>query len=61
MTPMLNALLDVVDDAHDREHQGFLEVLPEAYPLQGVRVLIEEVLKALCTWQQQEHPATVTD
>ena len=29
--PMLNASLDVVDDADDREHQGFLEVLQEAY------------------------------
>ena len=53
--------LDMVDDASDREHQGFLEVLPEAHPLQEVGVLIEGVINALCTWQWWEHPATVTD
>ena len=47
--PVLNTQLDVVDDASDRENQGFLEVLPEAQPLQGVGVLIEEVIKALHT------------
>ena len=45
----------------DREHQEFIEVFPEAHPLQGVRVLIEEVIKALCTQQWWEHLATVTD
>ena len=60
-TPMLNTLLDVVDDTSDRDHQGFLEVLLETHPLQEVRVLIEEVIKALCTWQWWEHPAVVTD
>ena len=47
MTPVLNALLDMVDDTGNREHQGFLEVLPEAHPLQGVGVLIDEVIEAL--------------
>ena len=50
VTPTLNALLDAVDDTGDREHQGFIEVLLEAHLLQGVRVLIEEVVEALCTW-----------
>ena len=48
---MLNASLDVVDYADNREHQGFLEVLVEANPLQGVRVLMEGVIKALYTQQ----------
>ena len=48
---VLNAQFDVVDDASNREHQGFLEVLPEAHPLQEVGVLIEEVIKALHTQQ----------
>ena len=47
--PTLNASLDMVDDAGNREHQGFLEVLPEAHPPQGVGVLIKGVIKALCT------------
>ena len=47
--PALNTQLDVVDDAGDQEHQRFLEVLPEAHPLQGMEVLIEEVIKALHT------------
>ena len=34
--PMLDALLDVVDDAtDDREHQGFLEVLLRGSPSSG--------------------------
>ena len=49
--PMLNAHLDVVDNAGDREHQRFLEVLTRAYPVQGVGVLIEEVIEALYTQQ----------
>ena len=49
--PVLEAESCLVDDAGDREHQGFLEVLPEAHPLQGVGVLIEEVIKALTTQQ----------
>ena len=49
--PVLNAQLDLVDDTSNREHQGFLEVLLEAHPLQGVGVLIEEVIKALHTQQ----------
>ena len=48
-TPVLNAQLNVVDDAGDREHQGFLDVLLEVHPLQGVGVLIGEVIKALHT------------
>ena len=40
-TPMLNVSLDGVDDAFDREHQGFLEVLQEGHPLPEVEVLIE--------------------
>ena len=47
--PALNTQLDVVDDASNREHPGFLEVLPEAHPPQGVGLLIEEVIKALHT------------
>ena len=47
--PVLEAPLDMVDNASDREHQGFLEVLFEAHPLQWVEVLIEEVIRALCT------------
>ena len=43
------AQLDVVDDAGKREHQGLLEVLPEAHPLQGVGILIEEVIETLHT------------
>ena len=35
--PMLNMSLDVVDNASDREHQGFLEILSEAHLLQGDR------------------------
>ena len=35
MMPVLNAPLDMVDDAGDREHQGFLGILPEGHPLQG--------------------------
>ena len=35
VTPMFNVLVDMVDDASNREHQGFLEFLPEAHPLQG--------------------------
>ena len=50
ITPMLGVLLDMVDDASDREHPGFLEVLLEAHPRVGV--LIERVIKALGTWQQ---------
>ena len=49
--PALDAQLDVVDDAGDKEHQGFQEVLPEAHPLQGMEVLIQEVIKALHTRQ----------
>ena len=49
--PALNTQLDMVDEAGEREHQGFLDVLPEAHPLQGVGVLIEEVIKALHTQQ----------
>ena len=48
---MLNALLDAVDNASEREHQDFIEVLPEAYPLQRVSILIVEMIKALCIWQ----------
>ena len=51
MTLVLDAQLDMVDDAGKREHQGFLEVLPEAHPLQGVGVLIEDVIEALHTQQ----------
>ena len=47
MTPTLNALLDVVDDASDREHQGFQEVFLGAHSHQGLGVLIEEVIEAL--------------
>ena len=61
MTLTLNVSLDVVDDAGDREYQGFLEVLQEVYSLQGMRIPIEEVIKALCTQQQQEYLAAVTD
>ena len=49
--PRLDMQLDVVDDASDREHPGFLQVPLEAYPLQGVGALIEEVIKPLCTQQ----------
>ena len=35
MMPVLNAPLDVVDDAGDREHQGFLGVLPKTHSLWG--------------------------
>ena len=61
VTPALDAQLDVVDDAGDREHQRFLKVLPEAHPLQGLGVLIEEVIKALHTQQWWEHLAAVMD
>ena len=46
---MLNVPLDVVVDTGDREHQGFLEAFLEAYPLPGVKVLIEGVIKSPCT------------
>ena len=59
--PLLDASLDMVDDAGNSECQGFLEVLPEAHPLQGVGVLIEVVIEALCTQHWWQHPATVTD
>ena len=59
--PALDVPLDLVEDAGNREHQGFLEVLLEALPLQGIGVLIEEVIKALCTLHWWEHLATVTD
>ena len=59
--PVLNVSLDAVDVAGDREHQGFLKAVPEAYPVQGLGVLIEEVIKALSTQQWQQHPAAVTD
>ena len=49
--PALDMPLDMVDNASDREHQGFLEVLPEAHLLQGVGFLIEEVIQALYTQQ----------
>ena len=50
--PALDMPLDVVDNASNREHQGFLEVLPEAHPIQGaVGVLIEKMMKALYTQQ----------
>ena len=48
---ILGALLEVVDNVDDREHHGFLETLLEAHPLLGVGVLIEEVIKVLCTQQ----------
>ena len=48
VTPMLNTSLDVEDDAGDREHQGFLEILPEAHPLPEVEVRIGGVIKAQC-------------
>ena len=47
--PSLDVSLDLVEDVGNREHQGFLEVLPEVHPLQGVGVLIEGVIKALYT------------
>ena len=59
--PVLDASLNVVDDAGDREHQGFLEALPEAHLLQGMGALIEGVNKALCTQQWWGHPDTETD
>ena len=49
LTPMLDALLDVEDDADNREHQGFLEILWEAHPLPEMEVLTERVIEALCT------------
>ena len=51
MTTVLNALLDVEDDAGDREHQGFQGVLPEDQPLWGAGVMIEEAVEALYTQQ----------
>ena len=52
MTPTAQHIVGhAVDDASNREHQGFLEVLPEDPLFRGVRVLIEEVIEALCTWQ----------
>ena len=48
MMPMLSALEEVVDGIDNREHQGFLEA-QEAHPLLRVRVLMEEVIKALYT------------
>ena len=51
VTPVLDAQLDVVDGTSYREHQGFLEFLHEAHPLQGVGVLIEEVIEA---WDTQQ-------
>ena len=43
VTPMLKMSLDGVDDANEREHQGFLEVLWQAHPLLEVEVLIDGV------------------
>ena len=51
MMPALNVAWDMVDDASGRQLQGFLEALPEAHPLWGVRVLINVVIKALYTQQ----------
>ena len=48
---MFSVLVEVVDDVGDREHQGILEASPELHPLLGVGVLIEEVIKFLCTQQ----------
>ena len=45
---MIDASLDGVDNAGNREHQGFLEVLWKAHPLLEEEVLIERVIKALC-------------
>ena len=61
MTPAFDTLLDVPDGASNREHQGFLEVLPEAHPLWGMEVMLEEVIKALHTQQWWEHLVVVMD
>ena len=53
--PSLNTSLDMVDDANDREHQGFLEVLLEANLLQEVGALIEAVIGGeLCAHDRDE-------
>ena len=51
MALMLGMLVEVVDNVGDREHKGFLEAPQEAHPLMGVVVLMEGVVKALCTQQ----------
>ena len=43
------ALVEEIDNVGDREHQGILDTSPEAHPLLGVGVLIEEVIEVLCT------------
>ena len=47
--PALNAPLDMVDDAGNREYPGFLEVPLEAHPFWGCKLLLEEVIEALHT------------
>ena len=47
LAPVLNALVEVVDDIGDRKYCGFLEAPPEACHLQVVGVFMKEATEVL--------------
>ena len=60
-TLMIDMLVGVVNDVHDREHHRFLEAPPEAHPPLGVGALTKEVTEVLCIWQWWKHPKVVIE
>ena len=49
VAPMFGMLVEDVENIGDREHQGILDASLDVHLLLGVGVLIEEVIKVLCT------------